>query len=110
MTAGPKRVLVVDDDARFLETVAHALQVSGLEVLRACDLATARRLPWDGLDVALVDLMLPDGLGTVLVPELRARCPGIRAYVVTASASITMAVRAVQAGAEDVLPKYVGAE
>ena len=68
------RVLLVEDDRSLGRTLAERLEKESFEVEWAVTLATARaaavRGPWD---LAIVDVMLPDGSGFDLVPDLRRR-------------------------------------
>ncbi|MEZ4495408.1 MAG: response regulator [Thermomicrobiales bacterium] len=79
---------------------------------------SARQQPlreaWDlmasnlAIDVALIDLQLPDGSGTELLRELRRSGSGARAIVLTGSADPLDRARAVDAGAAYVLHKSSG--
>ena len=70
------RVLLVDDHTAFRQPLAREPDIS--VVGQAGTLAAARRL-LEGIDVAIVDLDLPDGNGLELVREVRAPNPhGVR--------------------------------
>jgi DNA-binding NarL/FixJ family response regulator len=103
------RVLLVDDHATLREMMAELLGLQpGLAVAGAAgSLAEARALLAAGVavDVALVDLDLPDGHGAELVRDLRRRDPGALALVLTGSHDRRDHARAVAAGAAGVLPK-----
>jgi len=60
------RVLVVDDNAAFLDNLQELLGDAGYEVRIADSCRAAREHARPGFDVALVDLRLPDGEGTEL--------------------------------------------
>jgi RNA polymerase sigma factor (sigma-70 family) len=100
------RVLLVDDHASFRQPLAFLLSrepditVAG----QAGTLAEARRLLRD-IDVAVIDLALPDGDGVALIEELRAVNPRAAALVLTASTDRRHLARAVEAGAVGVLHK-----
>ena len=100
------RVLLVDDHAAFREPLAFMFdQQPDFEVVaQAGSLAEARRV-LDGIDLAVVDLSLPDGNGTELIGELRAANPHGMVLVLTASAQRGAYARAVEAGAARVLNK-----
>ena len=66
------RVLVVDDNAAFLDNLQELLSDAGYEVVVATSCQAARERAKEGFDVALVDLRLPDGDGTALAAELKA--------------------------------------
>ena len=100
------RVLIVDDHMLFRESLAFLLQrepdivVSG----QAGTLAEARGL-LRGVDVAVIDLNLPDGNGQELIRELHALNPQGTALVLTGSTARQEVARAVEAGAAGVLQK-----
>ena len=76
-------------------------------VAQAGSLAEARRMLQD-IDVAIIDLDLPDGSGVDLVGELRAANPNRMALVLTASVVRLQFARAVEAGAAGVMNKSAG--
>ena len=104
-------IVIVEDEpllarnmARFLERQGHDVttapgSAAGLE---ACDQASP--------DVVLVDHNLPDGTGIDLIRELRRRGHAAKLVMVTAHGSITLAVEAMKAGADDYLTKPVSLE
>ena len=101
-----QRLLLVEDHASFRQTLALVFdQEPDFEVVaQAGSLAEARRV-LDGIDLAVVDLSLPDGNGTELIGELRAANPHGMVLVLTASAQRGAYARAVEAGAARVLNK-----
>src|SRR5215210_531721 len=100
------RVLLLDDHATFREPLAFMLnwEPEFEVVAQAGSLAEARRAR-EGIDLAIVDLNLPDGNGTELIGELRAANPHGMVLVLTASAEREAYARAVEAGAAGVLNK-----
>jgi DNA-binding NarL/FixJ family response regulator len=100
------RVLLVDDHAAFREPLAFMFdREPEFEVVaKAGSLSEARRALED-IDLAVVDLSLPDGDGTELIGELRAANPHGMVLVLTASADRGAYARAVEAGAAGVLNK-----
>ena len=93
------RVLVVDDNAAFLDNLQELLTDAGYEVSIADSCRVARERAQLGFDVALVDLRLPDGEGTELAVELKAEIPGAEVVLLTGFATLETAVAAVRAGA-----------
>ena len=100
------RVLLVDDHLSFREAMAivFGLQPDITVVAQAGSLAEARDVLAD-VDLAVVDLGLPDGSGLDLIGELRAVNPQGAVLVLTASSDRAQFARAVEAGAAGVLHK-----
>jgi DNA-binding NarL/FixJ family response regulator len=100
------RVLLVDDHATFREPLAFMLnREPEFEVVaQAGSLVEARRALED-IDLAVVDLNLPDGDGTELIGELRTANPHGMVLILTASADREAYARAVETGAAGVLNK-----
>lgn len=108
-----QHILLVEDHASFRQTLALVLaQEPGFEVVgQAGTLAEARRV-WnelsDTVNMAIVDLSLPDGEGVELIEELWEVNPDFRLMVLTASLERSDMARAVEAGAAGVLHKSTG--
>lgn len=102
-------VLIVDDHASFRQPLAFMLdREPGLTVVgQAGTLAEARGL-LEGVDIAIVDLGLPDGSGVDLVRALHDASPNAQALILSASTDQQTIARAVEAGAAGVLHKSVG--
>jgi DNA-binding NarL/FixJ family response regulator len=106
------RLLLVDDHASFRELLALRLEREPdiAVVGEAGSLAAARmvlRDLSDGIDVALVDLDLPDGSGTELIRELRRENSEVLVVVLTASGDRRRHAAAIASGAAGVLQKEV---
>jgi PAS domain S-box-containing protein len=104
--AGDVRVLLVEDHATVREALAHAFEhEAGFRVIgQASSMAQARGM-LQGVDVALIDLGLPDGYGADLVEELRRSSPDAQAVVLSASLDRAELARAVARGAAGALHK-----
>jgi len=103
------RILLVEDHASFRQALAFMFEREEefIVVGQAGSLAEARALLRklsDGVDVAVVDLALPDGDGYGLIEELSSR-PGVMTLVLSASLEPARFARAVEAGASGVLHK-----
>jgi DNA-binding NarL/FixJ family response regulator len=77
--------MLVEDHAAFRQSLASLLsQEPDLEVVaQAGSLAQARQMLDTSLDVAVLDLSLPDGDGRDLIGELRRRHSGISILVLS---------------------------
>jgi len=111
-----KRILLVEDNARFREAFTKVLwralasEQLDLAFVEAGSLAEARaRLREGGLDAALIDVTLPDGNGLDLVQEINDGGAGNRlpTLVLTANLDNSVAAQAMDAGAKGALSKVV---
>jgi two-component system response regulator RegA len=100
------RILVVDDDATFVDVVRRGLERRGYEVATAADgaaaCAVARQFEPDRV---LLDLKLGEDNGLRVLRELLAICPDARIVLGTGYASIATAVDALRRGAWHYLAK-----
>jgi len=104
MTKG--RILVVDDDAAIRTVVREALRREGHVVETAATVAEQRRaLESFSPEVLITDVVLPDGNGLDVVPEMLDAYPRMPIIVLSAQNTFTTAVRATEQGAFDYLPK-----
>jgi DNA-binding NarL/FixJ family response regulator/signal transduction histidine kinase len=102
------RVLLVEDHAAVREAIASTLErEAGFRVVgQAGSLAEARSmLGTQPVDVAIIDLGLPDGYGADLVPELQEASPQAQALVLSAYLDRAQIARAVHNGAAGILDK-----
>ncbi len=97
-------VLVVDDNLELAENVCEMLeQLPGyqLHCSHAPDARTALAMAaatGSDLDLALVDLRLPDEDGIALIPKLRRHCPQAHFILMTGHATVETAAAAVAGG------------
>lgn len=104
-------VILVDDHKSFRQSLAFMMDLEpDLSIVgQAGSLAEARRLTTD-VNVAVVDLNLPDGNGADFVKELRAATPNVSVLILSASVDRLDFARAVEAGAEGILNKSAGVD
>jgi PAS domain S-box-containing protein len=106
------RVLLVEDHATVRDAVASSFEgEAGFEVVgQAASLAQARTILEEAdqrVDVAVVDLGLPDGYGGDLIGKLREKNPQAQALVLSVTVDRSDIARAVEAGAAGILNKTV---
>jgi two-component system nitrogen regulation response regulator GlnG len=100
------RILVVDDDAAIRTVVREALRREGHVVETAATVAEQRRLlERFAPEVLVTDVVLPDGNGLDIVPEMLRSHPEMPVIVLSAQNTFTTALRATEQGAFDYLPK-----
>lgn len=105
------RMLLVDDDELFRDTLARGCRRLGHEVSTAASAAEAlQRLREQALDACVLDLRLASGSsGLQLLPELLALQPSLQVLMLTGYSSIATAVEAIKRGAVNYLTKPVSA-
>ncbi|MCW5878066.1 MAG: sigma-54-dependent Fis family transcriptional regulator [Anaerolineales bacterium] len=99
-------VLIVDDEKNARENIAAVLAENDYEVSEAENIQAARKALQEGsADVILLDVELPDGLGTSLLEETSRMPNRPPIIIITAHGDIEMAVEAMKNGAHDFLQK-----
>ena len=100
------RILIVDDDAGFLDSFAGFLKQKGHQVHAANDLGKAVALFREHRhDLVALDIYLSGSDGFAALPELTRA--GASVVMVSGNADVASAVRAVKEGAIDLLEKPV---
>lgn len=100
------KILVLDDDLEFAFILRELLEEDGDDVVVAHTIQEARQalLSKEGFDLALIDLVLPDGSGLDLIPDFGAR-PHPKFMVLTGHASLDTAVEALRHHVLDYISK-----
>jgi DNA-binding NarL/FixJ family response regulator len=105
------RIMLVEDHTAFRQVLTFLLSDDPeLEVVaQAGSVAEAREALEGGLgetlDVAVVDLVLPDGDGREIIRELRRSSPGVGIMVLSATVRFEDNEEILEAGADVVLDK-----
>jgi two-component system response regulator AtoC len=92
-------ILVVDDELLIRRSIARRLQTAGYEVVEAEDGRTGLAKAAGGIDLAIVDLRLPDIDGVAVLGQLKQTQPDSIVILLTAYASVDTAVSAMKLGA-----------
>lgn len=110
-SAKPVRVMLVEDHASFRQALAYLLSLEPDFVVasQASSLAEARA-NLEEIDLAVVDLALPDGEGMELLEDIRNSNPEVTVLILSATLNETNLIRAVEAGADGVLDKFANQE
>jgi DNA-binding NtrC family response regulator len=96
-----QRILIVDDESSLRTALFRIFERQGFQVITASTQKEAESLAnsEQTIDLAIVDLRLPDGDGIELMRALRRFHPSIQTIILTGHGSIETAVRATQYGA-----------
>lgn len=99
-------VLVADDDRTIRTVLTQALTRGGCKVHATSSLLTLMRWVNEGKgDLVITDVIMPDGNGIELVPEINSVRPDLPVIVISAQNTIVTAIQATEADAYHYLPK-----
>lgn len=100
------KLLIVDDDANTLASLARAFRMAGHEATVSDNAARALELiKTQQFDIVLSDVVMPGKDGIVLLGDIRAIGSPVPVVMMSGQANIEMAVRATRLGAVDFLEK-----
>ena len=100
------RALVIEDEEVVRAVVVEVLEGMGFVVAAAVSLGDARaKLTQAQTDLLVVDKNLPDGSGLLLARELSEKDVDAQVVVMSAYATLSSAVEALQAGVADYVLK-----
>jgi two-component system nitrogen regulation response regulator NtrX len=104
-------ILIIDDDANTLASLARAFRLAGHEATvcdnaaRALELAKAERF-----DLVLSDVVMPGRDGITLLGDLKSAGVASPVVMMSGQATIEMAVKATRLGATDFLEKPISTD
>jgi DNA-binding NtrC family response regulator len=104
-------VLLVDDEAEFVTTLAERLELRGVDVSVATDCEEAIRLVESVRpQVVVADVKMPGMGGLDLLRFVKARHPGVEVILLTGHGSTQDGIKGMRLGAFDYLMKPVKIE
>jgi PAS domain S-box-containing protein len=99
-------ILLIDDDANLRKTLADILRLKGYDVIGAKDGAEGLSLLKEhAVNLALIDLGLPDIPGMEVLERIKSDYPGTEAIILTGNASLDSAIETTNRGAFSYLVK-----
>jgi two-component system OmpR family response regulator len=102
----PMRALVVDDEESLADLVGMSLRYEGWDVKTAHSVSEAmNHVKTFAPDIAVLDIMLPDGDGLSLMKSLRTVHPGLPVLFLTAKDAVDDRVAGLTAGGDDYVTK-----
>lgn len=106
MSLDSLKVLVVEDDPKVAHSVSSNFVRHGFDAFRCATAAEAiDRFDREAVDVAVLDLGLPDRDGLEVLRHIRRQCPQIPVLILTARDGVADRVRGLEEGADDYLVK-----
>jgi len=98
------RVLIVAGHEMYRQVMTLQLETQlDIEVIGAAGSLSEARTMLEGVDVAILAHVLPDGVGLELIKELRKESPGVKVLVMNTLEGLATSQEALEAGADAVL-------
>jgi len=103
------KILLVDDEERFLATTQKLLAKKGINVVTAAGGAEALDLlKHKNIHVVILDVKMPGMDGNETLREIKARFPLVEVIMLTGHATVESAIDGLKSGATDYLMKPIG--
>ncbi|MBW1708414.1 MAG: response regulator [Deltaproteobacteria bacterium] len=107
----PEKVLLVDDEEDFLETLAERMQVRGMEVSTTTSAREALiKTEQESYDAIVLDLMMPEMDGLEVLKAIKKKNPEMQIILLTGHATVEKGIEAMKLGAMDFIEKPVELE
>ncbi len=101
-----ERILLIDDEAEFVETLAARMRTRKMEVTTAFSAVEAlNRDDVDTYDAIVLDLQMPEMDGLAALEKIKLRNPKLQVILLTGKATVEKGVQAMKKGAMDLLEK-----
>ena len=99
-------VLIADDDKTIRTVLSQALTRAGCKVKATASLITLIRWIGEGLgNIVISDIMMPDGNGLDILPEIQKMRPDLPVIIISAQNTLTTAIKVEENRPFDYLPK-----
>ena len=100
------KMMLVDDEERFLSTTKKLLERKGYDVMTASSGAEAlEKIRSQNIHVVILDVKMPGMDGNATLKEIKRQFPLIEVIMLTGHATIESAVNGLKSGAIDYLMK-----
>ncbi len=101
-----EKVLLVDDEQDFLDTLGERMKDRGMNVSSTTSAEEAlRKVDTESYDAIVLDLMMPDMDGLQLLKAIKKKKPELQVILLTGHARVDKGIEAMKLGAVDFLEK-----
>ncbi len=101
-----EKVLLVDDEQEFIDTLAERMRNRGMDVETATSPKKALQLVEEGsFDAVVLDLQMPEMDGLEALRILKEKRPDIQVILLTGHATVEKGIEAMKLGAMDLVEK-----
>jgi len=103
-----EKVLLVDDEKDFIETLAERMRTRGMKVETTTSPKDAiKKTEQESFDVIVLDLMMPEMDGLKTMAALKEKNPDMQVILLTGHATVEKGIAAMKLGAVDFLEKPI---
>ncbi len=101
-----EKILLVDDEKDFLDTMVERMSARGMVVSTAASAAEAvRMIEQESFDAVVLDLMMPEVDGLEALKTIKAKQPDLQIILLTGYATVEKGIEAMKLGAMDLVEK-----
>ncbi len=101
-----EKVLLVDDEKEFLDSLAERMKTRGMDVSTATSAPDAlKKTEGESYDAVVLDLMMPGMDGLEMLKVLKKKRPEIQVILLSGHATVDKGIEAMKLGALDFLEK-----
>ncbi len=101
-----EKVLLVDDEKDFVETLAERMRTRGMDVSSTTSAKDALKMSEEkSYDAIILDLMMPEMDGIETLKALKEKNPDLQIILLTGQATVEKGIEAMKLGAMDLLEK-----
>lgn len=101
-----EKVLLIDDESEFLETLSERMTIRGMNVDTAQNAEDAMaHINTDSFDAIVLDLQMPDMDGIEVLKQIKASRPEMQVILLTGHATLEKGIEAMKLGAMDFMEK-----
>ncbi|MFO8084815.1 MAG: response regulator [Desulfobacterales bacterium] len=101
-----EKILLVDDEKEFIETLAERMQNRGMDVSSTTSAIEALKMAEkEAYDAIILDLKMPEMDGIEVLAALKEKNPELQVILLTGHATVEKGIEAMKLGAMDFLEK-----
>jgi DNA-binding NtrC family response regulator len=106
-----ERILLIDDETDFLETLAERMRTRGMDVTTSTSAVEAlATVEEKSFDAVVLDLMMPGMDGLQALKIMKEKKPELQIILLTGHATVQKGVEAIKLGATEFLEKPASIE
>ena len=101
-----EKVLLIDDEEEFLETLSERMEIRGMDVSTAANARNAvSALDSGDYDAIVLDLQMPDMNGIEMLKVIKKNHPDMQVILLSGQATLEAGIEAMKLGAMDFMEK-----